>query len=161
MRLLRRKVIRAIRHEQLEFRYISGGTFRPTSKSLRGKHWELASFVNAACYAVTKALGCFHAPLLSPNAKPRVSDETALTFWDTTGLEIIWDPELGWTVEPMIMDPSAYGSSGERSTQGASGIEDAVDEDGSERGSENCGRGTAESGPEEEMEQASLYEEAP
>ena len=37
---LRREVVRAIRHEQLEFRYTKGGTFRPTAKSWRGQKWS-------------------------------------------------------------------------------------------------------------------------
>ena len=64
------------------------GTFRPTAKSLRGKKWELLSFVNAACFAVTKALGCFGAPALKLNAKLRASEENGV---DILGHHWVWN----------------------------------------------------------------------
>ena len=153
LQMLRREVIRAIRHEQLEFRYPKGSTFRPTAKSLKGKEWELASFINAACFAVTRALGCFDAPLLKPNAKARASDEMVLDFWDCDGLGIWWDAGVGWRVEGMgegvLGDLSIEGS-----VEGGSNTEERGWEDVS--GEEGWANDVSES--EDEIDQASLYE---
>ncbi|KAL2040209.1 hypothetical protein N7G274_007112 [Stereocaulon virgatum] len=161
IQLLRREVIRAIRHEQLEFRYPKGSTFRPTAKSLKGKKWELASFVNAACFAVTKALGCFDAPLLKLNAKPHASEETALWFWDCDGLKIVCDAERGWRVEGMGEGMLGGLARVEKSVDGGSNIEERGYERGCEdiAGEENWAKDVFES--EDEMDEASSYKEEP
>ena len=70
IKLLRREVVRALRAGNLELKYSHNrGTFRTSAKDLRcasgcGRS-EVASFVNAVCYAVTREVGAFNFPLVT------------------------------------------------------------------------------------------------
>ncbi len=86
VRLLRREIVRAIRHKQLKLNWLDGATLRPNSRSLIGKSSGLATFINQVCYAATKGPGCFALSLLPLAIKPKPSDMTS--WWSTSGLKI-------------------------------------------------------------------------
>ena len=96
IRVLRREVVRAMRYQQLELQWVTGGNLRPSSRTLRGEKAGLASFVNRVCYATTSGLGCFALPLLPYNMRRDTSDEKP--FWDTDGLSISRNAEGEWVV---------------------------------------------------------------
>lgn len=98
VRLLRREVVRAIRHEQLELLWPNGEISRPDSETLSGRKDEVASFVNRVFYAVTKRLGCFGLSLLPLNIKREASDQKP--FWDTDGLGISKGGSGDYILEP-------------------------------------------------------------
>ena len=95
--ILRREVVRAMRYQQLELLWATGGTLRPSSRTLRGTKAGLASFVNRVCYAATRELGCFAFPLLPYNTKRDSSDTRP--FWDTDGLSISRSADGEWIVQ--------------------------------------------------------------
>lgn len=99
VQMLRREVVRAIRHEQLELRWSTGETSRPNKHSLRGTKSSLTSFVNRVCYAVTRELGCFARPLLPLAPGIHASDMEVDSVWNPVSLGIWWDDRLGWIVE--------------------------------------------------------------
>lgn len=75
VRLLRREVVRALRGGNLELRYSRNrGTFRTSARDLRSASGcgrsEVACFVNAVCYAVTREVGAFPFPLITLRSGP-------------------------------------------------------------------------------------------
>lgn len=76
--MLRREVARPSREVDLELKYSrSRGTFRTSAEDLRyasryGRS-EVASFVHAVCYAVTREVGVFPLPLPTLNSGPFTS----------------------------------------------------------------------------------------
>lgn len=99
VQILRREVIRAMRHGQLMLRWPSGETSQPNKLTLRGTKSGLAPFINRACYAVTRELGCFALPFLPLSPKNSASDIKVDSFWSSAGLGIWWDDGSGWMVE--------------------------------------------------------------
>jgi len=99
VRMLRREVVRAIRHKKLELRWPTGETSRPNKSTLRGTKSGLTSFVNRVCYAVTRELGCFALPLLPLAPRSHASDMKVDSLWNPMSLGIWWDDGLGWIVQ--------------------------------------------------------------
>lgn len=86
LQMLRREVVRAIRQEELELGSVSEERHRLNAKCLKGRKWELRSFINRVCHQVAGNLGYFGPPLLPLNAKSHASDEatTALSHFENT-----------------------------------------------------------------------------
>lgn len=99
VQMLRREIIRALRRQQLSFRWSTGETFRPDKHALTGTRSELESFVNCMCYAATRDLGFFELPLLPLAPINQGSDLKEDSSCDPIGLSIRWHDYFGWIVK--------------------------------------------------------------